>query len=202
MIQLMIGHSLILVPDQAVVVSLCLLLGLLSQVLVQMRIATRRLQELLLLRSRTATRRKVVLHGHSALAHRGNGPGRLVNLVLRLLWQHHRLVSIVNITLRVLVLLLDMPRMLFGGLKLTLIHWRNTLRLHEALALLWCLRHPADEVVVVLHGLLWILAVAQIERRIVVRHVIGRHLLRLHVTLRKLLILLLLLLLHQAELVV
>ena len=71
MVQLVIGHSLILVSNQAVFISFCLLLGLLSQVLVQMRIAAWRLQELLL-RSRAASWRKIVLHGHSALAHRGN----------------------------------------------------------------------------------------------------------------------------------
>ena len=71
MVQLVIGHSLILVSNQAVFISFCLLLGLLSQVLVQMRIAAWRLQELLL-RSGAASWRKIVLHGHSALAHRGN----------------------------------------------------------------------------------------------------------------------------------
>ena len=70
--------------------------------------------------------------------------------------------------MRVLVLLLLVPWMLFRGLKLTLIHGRSILRLHVAvMALLRCLRHPADEVVISLHGLLllelWILAVAQIE---------------------------------------
>ena len=70
--------------------------------------------------------------------------------------------------MRVLVLLLLVPWMLFRGLKLTLIHGRSILRLHVAvMALLRRLRHPADEVVVCLHGLLllelWILAVAQIE---------------------------------------
>ena len=58
--------------------------------------------------------------------------------------------------------------MLFRGLKLTLIHGRSILRLHVAvMALLRRLRHPTDEVVVCLHGLLLlelgILAVAQIE---------------------------------------
>ena len=40
MVQLVIGHSLILISNQAIVISFCVLLGLLSQVLVQMRIAT------------------------------------------------------------------------------------------------------------------------------------------------------------------
>ena len=203
MVQLVNRHSLILVSNQAVFISFRLLLRLLSKVLVQMRIATWRLQELLL-GSGAGSWREVVLHGHSPLAHRGDRTWRLIDLILWLLGQDHRLVTVVNITLRALVLLLLVPWMLFRGLKWTLVQGRSILRLHVAvMALLRRLWHSANEVVAILHGLLllelWILAIAQFERRIVVRNIIRHHLLRLYVSLRKMLILLLLL--HQAQFV-
>ena len=116
------------------------------------------------MRSGASSWREVVLHGHFALAHGGDGTGWLIDLILWLLGQDHRLVIVINISLCVL-LLLHVPWMLFGGLKLTLIHGRTVLRLHVAvMALLWRLWNPADEVAVSLHGLLKlrVLAVAQI----------------------------------------
>ena len=74
---------------------------------------------------------------------------------------------IFDISLRVLVrlLLLKVPWMLFRGLELihlALVHRWSILRLHATMkALLRCLGHPIDEIVVHMSGLL-LLAVTEI----------------------------------------